>query len=249
MPFGERANRYDPNDEVYRSSKDMEWNPATKEWGTIIGGLGVPSGEMTMRELGYGDVGNYAGYESLSPLLRAGAARTRAVNPYSNVVADQNRGAQLALLQQMRAQQAGPSVANMQSQRAMGQNIQGALGAGAGRGAMMQARNVGAGLAGDTGQAALAEQMRMMNAATGGANSLRAGDIGTANQASQFGISAQQQADTRARAYTALGRQLDESRARQALENMKAARSYDKLKQQQVMKAVSMPLGAISGAL
>ena len=118
---------------------------------------------------------------------RAGAAATPHNNPYSTIVANQARPAQQALLEQMRAQAAGPSLAAMQGSRAQGQNLQAALGAG-GRGAMLQAGQVGSGLASDTGMGRLAEQLQASQGTGGLAGNVRGSDLSVAGQQSQFGL-------------------------------------------------------------
>lgn len=194
-------------------------------------------------------IANFAGGAAQEQSFRQNAARLTAINPYSTGVANQSRGAQIALLEQMRAQQAGPSIASMQSQRAMGQNLQGALGAGAGRGAMLQARNVGAGLAGDTGQAALAEQLRLAGGAGQLVNNMRGADLTVAGQQSQAGLQAQDIADRRARVYAELGRQLAEGRSRSALEGYKLNRRLDKLPGEEGLKAAERGAGIVSTVL
>ena len=57
----------------------------------------------------------------------ARGAQGLAANPYSENYANQARAAQMALLAQMQAQQAGPSLAGLQGQRAMAQGGQAAL--------------------------------------------------------------------------------------------------------------------------
>jgi len=139
--------------------------------------------------------------------------------------ANQARDAQAALFAQMQAQRAGPSLANMQTQQAMGQNLQAALGAGAGRPAMMAARNASTGIAGDSGAARLAEQMNLANAAYGQASNTRGADLSIAQQVAGNMQGAQQQAVRQQQMYASLGRQLAEAKARAALENYKTRRA------------------------
>lgn len=158
-------------------------------------------------------------------MAREGAVRQQGVNPYNAGVADQSRAAQLALLAQMRAQQAGPSLAGLQSQRGMAQSGQQALAAAAmgapGRAAMMQAGQVGAGMAGDAGQARLAEVMRMQAAQGGLAGNLRGNDLRSAEAQAGAGLRAQNIADQRAQFYTSLGARGQIAGDRLGLENDK----------------------------
>lgn len=153
-------------------------------------------------------------------LARANANRAPAANPYQSAVADQSRAAQMALIQQMRAQAAGPSLAAMQGQRAMGQMGQQAIGQG-GRGAMVGAAGAGAGLAADTGQARLSELMRMRAGMGGAASQLRSGDLRSAEQQQSAGLQAQNTADTSARAYSSLGSDAAHMKSRTDLETYK----------------------------
>ena len=116
----------------------------------------------------------------MDAIFRNGAAGANRANPYNTGIADQSRGAQLALIQQMRAQQAGPSIANMQGQRAMGQMGQQALMQG-GRAGMLGAAQGAGGLAGDVGQARLAEIMRSQAGMGGAAGNLRGADLRSAD--------------------------------------------------------------------
>lgn len=138
-------------------------------------------------------------------LARANATRQTATSPYNAGIANQSRGAQQALFAQMQAQQAGPSVAALQGQRALGQNLQGALSAGAGRGAMQQMSGNGAGIAGSIGQARLAEQMRGSAGMGGLAGGLRGNDQSSALAQARSGLDAQRIADDKSKFYSSLG--------------------------------------------
>ncbi len=153
-------------------------------------------------------------------LARAGADAPARQNPYSTVVADQSRPAQLALMAQMRQQMAGPSLAAMQGERAMGAAGQQALMQG-GRAGMLGARNASAGLAGDVGQARLAEIMRAQAGLGGAAGSLRGADLRSAGAQMGAGFDAQQLADARARFYSGMGANLGVAQDRMGLENLK----------------------------
>lgn len=152
---------------------------------------------------------------------RAGAQAGPTANPYSRVVADQSRPAQMALLAQMRAQQAGPSIAAMQGARAQGQNLQAALAAGGGRGTMMQAGRVGGGLAGDTAMGRLAEQLRASQGLGGLSSGIRGGDLGVAGTQAQFGLQQRSLDDAMRQFYAAQGAGLNQSINRNELEQLK----------------------------
>jgi hypothetical protein len=149
-------------------------------------------------------------------ILRAGLAREDRRNPYDPIVADQSRAAQLALMQQMRGQMSGPSIAAMQGQRAMGQSGQQALGAAAmgapGRAAMMQAGQVGGGMAGDIGQARLAEVMRAQAGMGGLAGGLRGADQRSAEAQMRQGIDMRGMDDNMRRFYASQGANLQNAR-------------------------------------
>lgn len=163
-------------------------------------------------------------------LTQAGANAAPNANPYSSIVANQARPAQEALYAQMQAQQAGPSVAAMQGQRAQGQNLQHALGAGAGRGAMLQAGQVGAGLAADTGAGRLAEQLRGSAGIGGMVNGVRGADLGVAGAQSQAGLQQRGLDDQMRQFYAAQGAGLANSVGRNQLE-------AEKLRQRLLLQA------------
>lgn len=244
--MGDPTNRNDPE---YANNPHYVWsggrwqyvsNPATANEpaaGGHVTGTTVwtdpfkhKSGADQVAAMG-GDINNFANYQQLAQQFRGGATRQQAVNPYNTGIADQSRAAQLALIQQMRGQMAGPSLAAMQGQRALAQSGQQALGAAAmgapGRAAMLQAQGVGAGLAGDVGQARLAEQMRAQGSMGGAAGSLRGADLRSADAQSQAGLQAQRLSDAQAMFYGQLGTTLDQARARQALERFKLGQRID----------------------
>jgi hypothetical protein len=176
-----------------------------------------------------GTLNAFAGAQT--PGLMAGAVRQQAANPYSTATADQSRAAQLALIQQMRAQMAGPSIANMQGQRALGQMGQQALMQG-GRAGMLGAQGGSAGLAGDVGQARLAEAMRAQAGMGGAAGSLRGNDLQSANAQVGAGLAAQQQADRNSQFYANQGSNLSEAARRAQLEQYKLYQRMVALKSQ-----------------
>lgn len=158
-------------------------------------------------------------------IARQGAQAGYRTNPYSTAVADQTRAAQLALINQMRGQMQGPSLAAMQGQRAMAQSGQQALGAAAmgapGRAAMLNAQQVGGGLAGDVGQARLAEVMRAQAGMGGVAGGLRGGDLRSAGASADAMIAQRRADDAMRQFYAAQGAGLSEAQARADLEKLK----------------------------
>lgn len=146
----------------------------------------------------------------MDEIYRAGAQAPDRANPYNTGVADQTRAAQMALIQQMRGQMNGPSLAAMQGQRAMGQSGQQALGMAASGGpnarmAMLRSAQVGQGLAGDVGQARLAEVMRAQAGMGGAAGNLRGGDLRSADAQMQAGFQQRGQDDALRRFYASQG--------------------------------------------
>lgn len=154
-------------------------------------------------------------------LTRAGANAAPNANPYSSTVANQARPAQAALYEQMRATQAGPSLAGMQGTRAQGQNLQAALAVGGGRGTMNKAGAIGAGLAGDTGAGRLAEQLRMSGQIGGLAGSTRAADLGVAGAEANSGIAQRGLDDAMRQFYATQGSALNTTIGRNQLEEFK----------------------------
>jgi hypothetical protein len=162
-------------------------------------------------------------------------------NPFSTVVADQSRPAQLALMQQMRAGLDGPSIAAMQGQRALAQSGQQALMRG-GRAGMLGAQGVGAGLAGDVGQARLAEVMRGQAGLGSAASNLRGGDLRTADASSQSGLQMRGLDDNARRFYASQGVNLQQAQDRANLEMFK-------LKQRKLLEDRERQMKALNGAV
>lgn len=100
------------------------------------------------------------GAPAMSESLKRLLAQPARANPYDLQAASQSVGAQQALMQQMQAQQAGPSLAGMQGRQGMSQLGQQALMRG-GRAGLLSAQGGGQGMAGDIGRARLAEAMKL----------------------------------------------------------------------------------------
>ena len=179
----------------------------------------------------------------MKPGLLAGAQRVGGGNPYNTGIANQSRQAQMALMNQMRAQQAGPSLAALQGQRAMGQMGQQAIGSaamgGSGRAAMLGAGQMGAGMAGDVAQGRLAEIIRSQAAIGGMAGGMRGNALNSAQQQQQTGLSAQNLADQNSRFNATQGMSLAEAKRQADLEAYKFYRRaiLDKTKESQKTQA------------
>ena len=216
--------------------------------GVLLDGAGATfdplnQGKKDARDALYNLKGDTAGdlnafYNSQMPGLLAKAMPTQATNPYNAGIADQSRAAQLALIQQMRGQMNGPSIANMQGQRAMGQMGQQALMQG-GRAGMLGAQGASAGMAGDVGQARLAEVMRAQAGMGGAAGALRGADLQSANAQAGAGLSAQEQADKNSQFYATQGANLGEAARRANLEQYKLYQRMVLEKQKAAMKTQS----------
>jgi len=175
---------------------------------------------------------------ALQPQLMGRAQRTLATNPYQTAIADQNRAAQLALMQQMEAQRQGPSLAAMQGQGAMGQSTQQALAAGAlgqGRNAMLGSRMAAGGLASDVARARMMEDLKARAGIAGVAGGLREQDIRSAEQQQRAGLAAQGMSDEMARFYAAQGSSLDKATRDALLENYKLRQRVGQSEQERAM--------------
>ncbi len=204
------------------------------------------SGAQQVAAMG-GDLNNFAGYQQIAQQARQNAVRQQATNPYNTMVADQSRAGQMALMEQMRAQMNGPSLAAMQGQRALAQSGQQALMQG-GRAGMLNAQGAGAGLAGDVGQARLGEVMRAQGGIGGVAGNLRGADLRSADAQAQAGLRAQGLNDQQAMFYSQLGTTLDQARARQALERFKLAQRIDQRQTGNDIQLASSLVGAGANA-
>lgn len=245
--MGDPTNRNDPE---YANSPNYVWsggrwqyvsnpttanNPAAAPQGSVRGeSLGTPGGWADVFGGLAGRIGGtpFGGKNSTvvdasipnaqawQALAQQNAGRQQATNPYNAAVADQSRAGQMALMEQMRAQMNGPSLAGMQGQRALAQSGQQALMQG-GRAGMLNAQGAGAGLAGDVGQARLAEVMRAQGGIGGVAGNLRSADLRSAEAQAQSGLRAQGIQDQRAQFYAGLGSGMQTAQDRVALENFK----------------------------
>jgi hypothetical protein len=185
------------------------------------------------------------GEEAMQARFRAGAQAAPSINPYSNVVADQTRPAQVALLSQMKAQMGGPSIAAMQGGKAAGQNLQAALAAGGGRPVMNQAAAVGGGLAADTGTGVLAEQLRAAGGLGGVAAGMRAGDLGVATASSNAGLEQRNLDEQMRQFYAGQGAKLTGMSGRFALEDEKFLARLKQMSRDQNEKEVDNYLSTV----
>lgn len=202
------ANPTDPNDSVYKNNPDYVWSGGRWQW---TGNKSAPSNaapgptsptkitaeggklpfDPTPLQLMPANMENVGitGYERLQNRLNMLANLSPRENPFRAEQAIRNRGAQLALLDQIRAAQGGPSIAGMQAQGALGQNAQQALMAAASgqRGTLGQARMVGSGIAGDAGQSRLKEYLQGQALLGAGVGKLRGDDLSTAGTQAEMG--------------------------------------------------------------
>lgn len=153
--------------------------------------------------------------------------RGNVANNWSFVNRD-NRAAQYSLLEQMRAQQAGPSIANMQGQGAMGQNLQAALQArGPNAGVASRAGSAGAGLGADVARARLAEQMQSSAQQGTVAGNMRESSLADASNSARAAMQARGLEDANTQAYARMGSGMQRTMSRAELENLKVlARLY-----------------------
>lgn len=216
------------NDEAAKARAAAQPTKVTGQtvWTDPFKGL-IPSGADKLAAAGLRSDDTFARYNELMPMLREGAIRGQAANPYNAGIADQSRAAQLALLAQMRGQAAGPSLAAMQGTQAMGQGLQAALRGGGGRAGMVGLGQQGAGMAADVARARLAEQMRAQAGMGGLAGGLRGADLRSAQEQVGAGLRAQDLADARARFYAQQGDLLARARAAQAVDLNSIARQID----------------------
>ena len=185
-------------------------------------------------------------FQTYQDMARAGAVAPERANPYNAGIADQSRAAQMALINQMRQQMAGPSLAGMQGTQAMGQGLQGALRGAAmgqpGRAGMVGAAQQGAGMAGNVAQARLAEVMRAQAGMGGAAGSLRGGDLRSADAQLQAGLAQRQQDDAMRKFYAAQGAGLQSAQDRSNLELFK-------LQQRRLLEDKERQQKALTGAM
>lgn len=224
-------------------SEDLKNDPFGLWWRTFVEGKGAAGQNVQglMRpdapaKLGAATLaGDIRNAPAMNALYQQGFGAANRANPYNTQIADQSRAAQLALINQMRGQMNGPSLAGLQGQRAMAQSGQQALGAAAmgapGRAAMMQAGQVGGGMAGDIGQARLAEVMRAQAGMGGASGNLRGADIRSADAQAQAGLAQLRQDEALRQFYGRQGAALEDAR-NQALANRRITEQQLKTKRQ-----------------
>lgn len=221
------------------------WEAGGKVGPAPVEPLQTPGGAAVLEARRAGFEPNLRNSAAMHELTRAGANSAVMSNPYQQQIADRSRAAQMALINQMRAQQAGPSLAAMQGQGALGQSGQMALGSaamgvGQGRGAMLGARNAGVGIAGDTGQGRLAEVMKSQASLGGAAGSLRGQDLRSAEARQQAGLGALGLTVGKRLGYAGAGTRLTEL---ERLNNLELYKLIERANKAQIDRQ----LGAISG--
>lgn len=172
-------------------------------------------------------------------------------SPYNAVTANQNRAAQLALLQQMQSRIAGDSIAGTQGAQALAQNARQALGA-MGQGALgsrlvaNQMAGVGGGLAGDIGRARAQEVLGGLTGGFGAAGQLRSGDLSVMGDQAQAALKQRQLDDAARMFFAAQGSALDLAQLQSNFEAAKLRRRLELMNEKAQMDALRG--GAETGA-
>lgn len=223
----------------YDQIKDeINKDPLGYWWRTFVEGKGYAgqtvsaiSNPDNLNKLGAATLaGDVRNAPAMNAIYQQGLSAPNRANPYNTGIADQSRAAQLALIQQMRAAQAGPSLAALQGQRGMAQVGQQALMQG-GRAGMLGAQGASAGMAGDIGQARLAEMMRSQAGLGGVSGNLRGADLRSADAQSQMGLAQLRQDEARRQFYARQGALLEDAR-NQAMANRLIAEQQLRIKRQ-----------------
>lgn len=164
-------------------------------------------------------------------------------NPYQAAVANQNRAAQLALLQQMQSRIAGDSIAGTQGAQALAQNARQGLGA-MGQGALgsrlvaSQMAGVGGGLAGDIGRARAQEVMGGLSGGFGAASQLRGGDLSVMGDQAQAALKQRQLDDASKMFFASQGTALDMAQLQSMLEGAKLRKKLQLMNEQEQLNVL-----------
>jgi hypothetical protein len=181
-------------------------------------------------------------------LMQQGAMAPARDNPYSSIIANQTRPAQMALIEQMRAQQAGPSVAGLQAQQALGRNAMSAsaaMGRGplGGLGALGQQAGIGGGIAADAASARAQDALGAQRGMYGIASGMRGQDLRSAQDQAQAGLGMRGLDDTArlgyARSGSQFGNQMDQARVEWIKAQQRLALEKEKRQQQAVQRGAS----------
>lgn len=174
--------------------------------------------------------GSLQGAADWQNILRQQMSAAPRANPYNSGYADQSRAAQQALLAQMQATARGPSISAMQATGAGGQNLLGALRTQGPNSLVSQrAAQIGASLAGDAGQARLAEQMGFQNQQAGLVGGMRQRDQQSANQSAEAAMRMAQLDQAAKQFYAQTGAGLQNATDRYGLNTWKL---YERLRRQ-----------------
>jgi hypothetical protein len=229
-----------------------------EETNALIGAMWDSSKNAQLRMSQSGAPGPMKDYGYWQAINRAGATTPGRDNPYSSIIADQTRAAQMALMQQMQAQQAGPSVAGLQGAQALGRNAMQASAAMGGsplagvRALGVQA-GVGAGIAGDAASARSQDYFGSQRGGFGIASGMRGQDMRSAQDQAQAGLGVRGINDQNQLFYTGAGMGLQNANERALLAQyqayMQAKLQHQKEQQESVGRAINTmgTLGAMGG--
>lgn len=152
-----------------------------------VDAFGITTDPVRRSQLAVLDSGfdpNFGGADYWGGVINKGLTRSRIENPYDERLANQARPGQQAALQALMSSMGGQGVSGIQGNIAQNQGLQQAAAAmGNTRGGLggaqigAQAGAMGAGMAGDIGQARLQEYMNMANAANRSAGRMRGQDL------------------------------------------------------------------------
>lgn len=230
------------HDEWVKKKQAGEWFPGPEPRYSPQG----DPGDFGSRLAAYGASPTLDGAGPLiQSILRLQADPSRA-NPYDRQAALQSQGAQLALMEQMRAAQQGPSLASMQGQQGMAQLGQQSLMRG-GRAGMLGAQGAGAGMAADVGRARLAEAMRLQAGLGSTAGGVAGRDLDVTSAYQQAGLKMRGLDLDRQVALEQQKQALEEAARRAGLEYLKQFQTVGHEAEKNVDRAVSMI--PIAGAL
>lgn len=178
---------------------------------------------------------------------------------------DQTRNAQMGLMQQLQAQAngQGPSLAQMQLQRgqesamanamAMGASQRGANQAGALRNIGTQQAGIQQGLAADSAQLRMQEQMMAQQQLAGLTGQMRQQDIGASSAQTQFAQQSRQMNDQMVQFYTSQGMSLQDAqlKAQMELEKLRTQQNIEQMKIEQERDAANKKLAGdvVGGAM
>jgi hypothetical protein len=230
-------NKEDPS---FKNNPNWYWDEKTNEYQPKVTGVRATSLgtegfnlDPTLGAAGRAGSGPSMPHDVFySKLLEQGANAPERASPYQAEVANQNRAAQLALLQQMQSRIANDSIAGTQGAQALAQNArqglgvmgQGALGS---RLASNQMAGVGGGLAGDIGRARAQEVTGGLSGGFGAASQIRGGDLSVMGDQAQAALKQRQLDDAAKMFFASQGSRLGEAQSNAASEYAKLLRRLE----------------------